>query len=223
MSTMTQTSIGGHAGAPDRPTVNMPSLVLRLGVLFVIDAITIWLVYQFLDDGILALAVVLAAITIWLNVIFLNEQYYPMRWLAPGMSLLILMVVYPVFFTIGVSFTNYGTGHLVTKQIAIDQLEARVYLPQDAAVYRMGRAAEHSGRVHAVADKPGNRRDLHGRAGGGARRTGGRAARRGGRLHADSHGPDLAHLGALSAPGLWPAARPRLPRQPTANGRRRPV
>ena len=49
-----------------------------------------------------------------------------MRWLAPGMSLLILMVVYPVFFTIGVSFTNYGTGHLVTKQIAIDQLEARV-------------------------------------------------------------------------------------------------
>ena len=51
------------------------------------------------------------------------------------MALLIVMVVYPVFFTVSVSFSNYGTGHLVTKQIAIDQIETRTYLPEDAIVY----------------------------------------------------------------------------------------
>lgn len=133
MSAMTQAPSGG--APPDGKSVNMPSLVLRLGALALIDAMTIWLVYQFLDDGILPLAVVIAAITIWLNVIFLSDKYYPMRWLSPGMALLILMVVYPVFFTVAVSFSNYGTGHLVTKEIAIEQIESRVFLPEDAAIY----------------------------------------------------------------------------------------
>jgi ABC-type sugar transport system permease subunit len=135
MTAMTQAAPGGAPAPPEKKSVNMPSLLLRLGVLALIDAITIWLVYQFLEDGVFALAIVIAAVTIWLNLIFLNEKYYPMRWLSPGMALLILMVVYPVFFTVGVSFSNYGTGHLVTKQLAIQQIESRVFLPEDATVY----------------------------------------------------------------------------------------
>ena len=201
----------------------MPSLVLRLGVLFVIDAMTIWLVYQFLDDGILALAVVLAAITIWLNVIFLNEKYYPMRWLAPGMSLLILMVVYPVFSTIGVSFTNYGTGHLVTKQIAIDQLEARVYLPEDAAVYGWVALQNAAGEYMLWLTNPETSETFTVVPGEEPMAQRGRPACRGGRLHADSHGPDLRPPGCAFVAGLWPAAGSRLSRQPAADGRRRPV
>ena len=45
------------------------------------------------------------------------------------------MVAYPILFTVYVSFTNYGTGHLVTKQIAIEQIESQVYLPADAVIY----------------------------------------------------------------------------------------
>ena len=135
MTAMTQAASGGAPAPPESKSVNMPSLVLRLGVLAFIDAITIWLVYQFLDDGVFALAIVIAGVTIWLNIIFLSDKYYPMRWLSPGMALLILMVVYPVFFTVGVSFSNYGTGHLVTKQLAIEQIESRVFVPEDAAVY----------------------------------------------------------------------------------------
>lgn len=135
MTAMTQAASGGAPAPPENNSVNMPSLLLRLGVLFFIDAITIWLVYQFLDDGVFGLALVLAGITIWLNIIFLSEKYYPMRWLSPGMALLIVMVVYPVFFTISVSFSNYGTGHLVTKQMAIEQIESRVFVPPDAVVY----------------------------------------------------------------------------------------
>ena len=77
----------------------------------------------------------LAAVTVWLNVVFLSERYYPLRWISPGMALMALMVVYPILFTVGVSFTNYGSGHLVTKQLAIRQIEAQTYLAADSPIY----------------------------------------------------------------------------------------
>ena len=100
-----------------------------------IDAITIWLVYQMIPDGYWPLASVLAVVTIWVNIVFLTGRFYPLRWVAPGLSLMVIMVLYPILFTVYVSFTNYGTGHLVTQQLAIEQIESQVYLPPDATIY----------------------------------------------------------------------------------------
>lgn len=135
MAGMTQTVAGGAPAPPGAKSADMPSLVLRMGVLALIDAITIWLVYGFLADGNFFLAIVLAGVTLWVNIVFLSERYYPHRWISPGMALMVLMVVYPILFTIGVSFTNYGTGHLVTKQLAVRQIEAQTFLAADATVY----------------------------------------------------------------------------------------
>ncbi|MDI9547385.1 MAG: ABC transporter permease subunit [Chloroflexota bacterium] len=135
MSSLTRTGAGGAPAPPGAKAANMPSLLLRMGVLAFIDAITIWLVYGFLADGNFFLAIVLAAVTVWLNVVFLSERYYPLRWISPGMALMALMVVYPILFTVGVSFTNYGSGHLVTKQLAIRQIEAQTYLAADSPIY----------------------------------------------------------------------------------------
>jgi ABC-type sugar transport system permease subunit len=48
---------------------------------------------------------------------------------------MIVMVLYPILFTVMVSFSNYGQGHLVTKPLAISQIEAQGYLPEDAVIY----------------------------------------------------------------------------------------
>lgn len=137
MAAITQNLKGG-AQAPPEPQkpMSIASLLLRIGALVIIDAITIWLVYQMLDDGNWTLALMLGLVTLWVNVVFLSGRFYPLRWVAPGLALMAMMVVYPILFTVFVSFTNYGTGHLVTQQIAIEQLEAQVYLPPDATVYR---------------------------------------------------------------------------------------
>ncbi len=114
----------------------MPSLLLRMGVLAFIDAITIWLVYGFLADGNFFLAIVLCSRhRLAERRPSSSERYYPLRWISPGMALMALMVVYPILFTIGVSFTNYGLGHLVTKQLAIRQIEAQTYLAADSPIY----------------------------------------------------------------------------------------
>ena len=137
MATASNAGAGG-AGAPAPPvsrSTGVLSLLFRLGALALIDAITIYLVYNFFNDGVYQLAIVLALITILINLVFLREDLYPVRWVSPGLALMILIVVYPILFTVYISFTNYGDGHLLTKPVVIEQIESRTYLPEDAKVY----------------------------------------------------------------------------------------
>ncbi len=136
MAATTNNLSGGAQAPPDAKPTSIASLLLRIVALAVIDAITIWLVYQMLGDGNWPLAAVLGLITLWVNVVFLTGRFYPLRWVAPGIALMGLMVAYPILFTVFVSFTNYGTGHLVTQQLAIEQIEAQVFLPPNAVIYR---------------------------------------------------------------------------------------
>jgi maltose/maltodextrin transport system permease protein/arabinogalactan oligomer/maltooligosaccharide transport system permease protein len=67
--------------------------------------------------------------------IFLSQKRYPLRWLVPGLLFLVVMVVYPIGYTFVSSFTNVGTGHMLGKEQAIDQLLDRSYAPEDALAY----------------------------------------------------------------------------------------
>ena len=78
MAAITQNLKGG-AQAPPEPQkpMSIASLLLRIGALVIIDAITIWLVYQMLDDGNWTLALMLGLVTLWVNVVFLSGRFYP--------------------------------------------------------------------------------------------------------------------------------------------------
>jgi ABC-type sugar transport system permease subunit len=52
-----------------------------------------------------------------------------------GLVFMALFTIYPIIFTVWVSFTNYGEGHLVTKEQAIDQFLGRTYLPESGRAY----------------------------------------------------------------------------------------
>jgi ABC-type sugar transport system permease subunit len=122
---------------------SVPRILLRLFALLVIDAFAIWLIYQMLSDGIIPFAIILAVVTIGINVVFLNERFYPIRWMAPGLALMFLMALYPVLFTVYTAFTNYSDGHILSKQQAIERIQQDSYLPEGArsfswTAYRSG-------------------------------------------------------------------------------------
>jgi ABC-type sugar transport system permease subunit len=52
-----------------------------------------------------------------------------------GLVLMALFTIYPIIFTIWVSFTNYGEGHLITQEQAIDQILKEKYLPETGKAY----------------------------------------------------------------------------------------
>lgn len=136
MSAATQKVPGGAQAPPGAAPTSILSLLLRILALALIDGITIWLVYQMVFDGYWPLAATLALVTIWVNIVFLSGRFYPLRYVAPGLALMVIMVLYPILFTFYVSFTNYGTGHLVTKPLAIEQIESQTFLPADATIYQ---------------------------------------------------------------------------------------
>lgn len=114
---------------------SVPNILFRLFALLVIDGFGIWLIYRFVNDGLYPFAIVLILVTVGINVVFLYERFYPLRWMAPGLALMIIMALYPVMFTVYTAFTNYSDGHLLSKQQAIDRIQQDVYLPEGGAAY----------------------------------------------------------------------------------------
>lgn len=112
----------------------MQLLLTYLG-LVVVDAFALWLVYEFASDGVWELAVTIGLITLMVNVINLRDDLYPLKWISPALSLMGLMIVFPLVYTVYVSLTNYGDGNLLTKQQVIGLLSKDTYLPEGGKVY----------------------------------------------------------------------------------------
>ncbi|MDX1662885.1 MAG: ABC transporter permease subunit [Candidatus Promineifilaceae bacterium] len=109
--------------------------ILRLVALLLLDTFAVWFIYASVQDGVYWLSLAVAILTIFLNVVFLRSELYPIRWMSVGLVFMGLFAIYPILFTVYVAFTNYGTGHLLTKPQVIEQLESRLFLPEDAVTY----------------------------------------------------------------------------------------
>lgn len=78
----------------------------------------------------LGVGIVLYALAV--NIIFLRKDLFPWRWVIPALGGMFLLIVYPVGYSFAVAFTNYGDGHLLTKDQIINQRLAETYSPADA-------------------------------------------------------------------------------------------
>ena len=111
------------------------SKLVRLLLVLLLDAAAIWFIQNAISRGFDQLAITLGIVVLMLNAMFLIPKAYPFRWMALGLSFLILFVIYPIVFTIYVAFTNYGDGHLLTKEQAIPLIEQATYLPEGGRTF----------------------------------------------------------------------------------------
>ena len=56
-----------------------------------------------------------------------------MKYLLPGLFFLAVFGIYPVLYTAYASTTNYGTGHVLSKSQAIDQIQSQSVRPVEGA------------------------------------------------------------------------------------------
>lgn len=113
------------------PSESMFAVLVRIVLIAAFDVGAIWFVQNAFKNGFAQLAIVLIVIAVMLNLIFLLQKAYPFRWMAIGLSFLILFTIYPMLFTIYVAFTNYGDGHLLTKEQALPVIAQVRYLPEE--------------------------------------------------------------------------------------------
>jgi ABC-type sugar transport system permease subunit len=106
-----------------------------LAILIALDAAAIWYIYKLLSLGYYPLVAVTVIIVIFVNFVLIRQKAYPLRWMVVGLILMAMFTIYPIFFTVWVSFTNYGEGHLITKTQAVDQILKAKYLPATGLSY----------------------------------------------------------------------------------------
>jgi ABC-type sugar transport system permease subunit len=121
-------------GSPSGST-SVFGLIIRLVLLGLIDVFAIWFMVNLIGDSSIVLAIVTGLITLFANVVILRNEFFPIRWMLLGLILLAMFAVYPIIFTAFVSLTNFGFGHLLSKEQAIEQIEKIKYLPEGAGEY----------------------------------------------------------------------------------------
>jgi ABC-type sugar transport system permease subunit len=124
---------GRKAGATASISV-LPRLVNFL-ILIALDAGVIWFLSRLVSLGYYPLAAAIFIILVFVNIVLLRQAARPIRWMVLGLALMGLFTIYPIFFTVWVSFTNYGEGHLITKEQATDQILRAKYLPEAGRAY----------------------------------------------------------------------------------------
>ncbi len=130
-------SPGGNkgGGAQSRSSLSLTDWALRLIGLAFIDGIAIWFALTLYNNNNPIAAVVVLLITAGINVIFLSERLYPLRWMSPGLVLLLLMVIYPICYNVYISFTNNSSGHTLSKEQVVDKFKQQTFQPKDAETY----------------------------------------------------------------------------------------
>jgi ABC-type sugar transport system permease subunit len=131
------TSIASKESRKTGAAASMPVLPRLLNILLLIalDATVFWFLGRLLSLGYYPLAAAILILLIFVNVVLLRQAARPIRWMVVGLVLMGLFTIYPIFFTVWVSFTNYGEGHLITKEQAIDQILRAKYLPETGRAY----------------------------------------------------------------------------------------
>ena len=135
----------------EKPLFSISLKIIFLGIL---DALAIWSVIILILDGHYWMGGILILGVVLINYIFLSEKAYPFRYMVPGLIFLVIMVIYPIFYTIFVSFTNYGTGHILSKEQVIKQFENQFYLPKDTINYTFQIYENDSGNLRVILFSP---------------------------------------------------------------------
>jgi arabinogalactan oligomer/maltooligosaccharide transport system permease protein len=110
---------------PRRPrerTTGIGAIVAKIAMLGLFDAAVVFLASLLVGRGDYLIAAVVLIAAVILNVIYLSEKLLPAKYIAPGLVFLAIFQVFVIGYTVYVAFTNYSTGHVLSKDQAIEAL-----------------------------------------------------------------------------------------------------
>ncbi|HSC92127.1 MAG TPA: ABC transporter permease subunit [Gaiellaceae bacterium] len=122
-------------------------LALKLAFLAIVNAIAVWAAFVLVTDERWVALVVLLAATAAIDAVYLIPgKLFPLKFLIPGTVFLLGFQIAPILYNVNVAFTNWSTGHILTKEEAVVGIQ-RASLGQspEGAVYVMAPARDENG------------------------------------------------------------------------------
>jgi arabinogalactan oligomer / maltooligosaccharide transport system permease protein len=141
-STAVSTPAPSRLSAASSAARSLPSLAVtlfsgsvgfavKIALLSVMNALTVWATIVLADHHKWVAVAALIAVTAIIDWIYLTPRGFPAKFLVPGTIFLIAFQIIPVIYTVQVAFTNYSTGHVLTKSEAITQIRQNSFVPAD--------------------------------------------------------------------------------------------
>jgi arabinogalactan oligomer/maltooligosaccharide transport system permease protein len=124
---------------------------VKIAFLAITDAVAVWSLTVLAGRDKWIPLIVLAAATLAINWVYFMRRAVPLKFLLPGTVLLLGFQVIPVLYTVQVAFTNYSTGHILTRDEAITGIErATLSQPPNGRTYTMAPARGSDGKLVLV-------------------------------------------------------------------------
>ena len=95
---------------------------MRVAGLCLLDAVILAVVPSLIDQGATVALVSMLLGTAGINYIFISSKTVPFRWLVPGLVFLLLLMIWPIIFTVYVALTNWSTGNFITQAQAVERI-----------------------------------------------------------------------------------------------------
>ncbi len=111
-------------------------------------ALSAYLVQRTISAGYGVGVVVVAVVLMSVLAVYSTRRAVAMKYLLPGLILLVALQIWPIVYTVATAFTNYGDGHAISKQEATDSIIANsVHEIPNTPRYRMSVAVTSGGNV----------------------------------------------------------------------------
>ena len=124
-------------------------LSLKIVFLGIVNAVAVWAGAVLADDQRWPALAVLLVTTLGLDIVYLvPDRLIPVKFLLPGTLFLLAFQVIPILYTAQIAFTNYSTGHILTKSEAIDTIEeTSLAPPPNGKTYTLAPAHDSDGKL----------------------------------------------------------------------------
>ncbi len=123
-------------------------LVVKLVLLAGVNAVAVWAATVLGTQNKWIPLVVLGAAVLAIDALYLARGKIPAKFLIPGTVFLIAFALIPILYTVIIAFTNYSTGHVLTKQQAISTIELNTLgQTQSSRTYTLSPALDKDGKL----------------------------------------------------------------------------
>jgi arabinogalactan oligomer/maltooligosaccharide transport system permease protein len=131
-------------------------LAIKLALLALLNALVLWAAGVLVRDGNWFAALVALVAVALIDVVYLypSKQLVPLKYLVPGVVFLVAFVLVPIISNANIAFTNWSTGHNLTKDEAIVAIqEVSLVAPADGKTYTATPATQDGELVLLLVDE----------------------------------------------------------------------
>jgi hypothetical protein len=93
----------------------------KWGLLAIAGLFAAYVIQKLISSGSWLGVVITAFIAMCFLAVYGTRRAVPMKYLLPGLVLLVTLQIWPIVYTVATAFTNYGQGHTLSKQDATDR------------------------------------------------------------------------------------------------------